>query len=81
MMSVFARTREKEKAWKFGIYCLAGAAVLSVPVTAAFMKGPEVTYTIDGKQQSHRLYEHKFGFFEVPYSLSIFETTANMYIV
>jgi ER lumen protein retaining receptor len=65
MMSVFARTREKEKAWKFGIYCLAGAAVLAMPVTAAFMKGPKVTYTIDGKEKSHLLYEHNFGFFEV----------------
>lgn len=65
MMSVFARTREREKAWKFGIYCLAGAAILAMPVTAMFMKGPKVTYTIDGKEKSHLLYEHNFGFFEV----------------
>ncbi|KAH7092632.1 ER lumen protein retaining receptor-domain-containing protein [Paraphoma chrysanthemicola] len=29
MTSVYARTREREKAWKFGLYCLAGAIVLT----------------------------------------------------
>lgn len=65
MMSVFARTREKEKAWKFGIYCFAGAAILAMPVTAMFMKGPQVNYTHEGKPTHHLLYEHTFGFFEV----------------
>lgn len=29
MTSVYARTREREKAWKFGLYCLAGAIVVT----------------------------------------------------
>jgi|TARA_R110002003_G_scaffold351_12_gene18991 hypothetical protein len=29
MTSVYARTREREKAWKFGLYCLAGAVVVT----------------------------------------------------
>jgi ER lumen protein retaining receptor len=29
MTSVYARTREREKAWKFGLYCLAGAIVVA----------------------------------------------------
>lgn len=29
MTSVYARTREREKAWKFGLYCLAGAIVMA----------------------------------------------------
>lgn len=34
MMKVYARTREREKAWKFGAYCLGGSVVLG-PVLAA----------------------------------------------
>jgi hypothetical protein len=40
MMSVYARTREREKAWKFGMWCLGGAVVLAMPVNAIFQKGP-----------------------------------------
>ncbi|KAF2201008.1 ER lumen protein retaining receptor [Delitschia confertaspora ATCC 74209] len=29
MTSVYARTREREKAWKYGLYCLGGAIVIS----------------------------------------------------
>jgi ER lumen protein retaining receptor len=29
MTSVYARTREREKAWKFGLYCLAGSIVIT----------------------------------------------------
>ena len=29
MTSVYARTREREKAWKFGLYCLSGAIVVA----------------------------------------------------
>ncbi|KAH8716749.1 ER lumen protein retaining receptor-domain-containing protein [Phaeosphaeriaceae sp. PMI808] len=29
MTSVYARTREREKAWKFGLYCLAGAMAIT----------------------------------------------------
>ncbi|KAF2822477.1 hypothetical protein CC86DRAFT_372983 [Ophiobolus disseminans] len=29
MTSVYARTREREKAWKFGLYCLSGAIVIT----------------------------------------------------
>ncbi|TID15899.1 Repressible high-affinity phosphate permease [Venturia nashicola] len=77
MMSVFARTREKEKAWKFGIYCFAGAAILAMPVTAMFMHGPQVHYTVDGKDKHHPLYEHSFAFFEILWTFSeILESVA-----
>jgi hypothetical protein len=29
MTSVYARTREREKAWKFGMYCLLGSVVIA----------------------------------------------------
>jgi hypothetical protein len=29
MTSVYARTREREKAWKFGLYCLSGAILVT----------------------------------------------------
>lgn len=29
MTSVYARTREREKAWKFGLYCLAGSVIVA----------------------------------------------------
>jgi hypothetical protein len=29
MLKVYARTREREKAWKFGAGCLAGSAILA----------------------------------------------------
>jgi hypothetical protein len=29
MTSVYARTREREKAWKFGLYCLVGSMVVA----------------------------------------------------
>jgi ER lumen protein retaining receptor len=63
MTSVFARTREREKAWKFGIYCLAGAVLLALPVTAMFQKGPVVRQSDDGKDVL--MYRHSFKFTEV----------------
>lgn len=29
MTSVYARTREREKAWKFGMYCLLGSVLMT----------------------------------------------------
>jgi ER lumen protein retaining receptor len=29
MTSVYARTREREKAWKFGMYCLLGSIIIA----------------------------------------------------
>ena len=29
MTSVYARTREREKAWKFGMYCLLGSLLIT----------------------------------------------------
>jgi ER lumen protein retaining receptor len=40
MMRVFARTREREKAWKLGMYCIVGPAVLATPVAAIFKGFP-----------------------------------------
>ena len=34
MMRVYARTREREKAWKLGAYCLGGSLVLAPVITA-----------------------------------------------
>ncbi|KAF2430469.1 ER lumen protein retaining receptor [Tothia fuscella] len=68
MTSVFARTREREKAWKFGIYCLAGAVVLSIPVTAIFQKGPVVRQDADGKDVL--MYRHHFKFTEILWTFS-----------
>ena len=42
MMKVYARTREQEKAWKLGAYCL-GAAIVLGPVLAAIAKGKETS--------------------------------------
>lgn len=42
MMKLYARTREREKAWKFGAYCL-GASVALAPVFAAIAKRKAVT--------------------------------------
>jgi len=36
MMRVYARTREREKGWRLGIYSLAGALLLMMPVTGIF---------------------------------------------
>lgn len=38
MMRVYARTREREKAWKFGAACLVGSAVLAPFVMMIFKK-------------------------------------------
>lgn len=38
MMRVYARTRERENAWKLGAYCLGGSVVIA-PVMAALAKG------------------------------------------
>jgi hypothetical protein len=67
MTSVFARTREREKAWKFGIYCFAGAVVLSIPVTAMFQNGPVARRDDHGLPV--RLYHHRFNLTEVCYQI------------
>ena len=41
MMRVFARTREREKAWKLGAYCLAISALLAPPATIVSNVGHE----------------------------------------
>ena len=38
MMKVYARTREREKAWKLGAYCLAGSVLLAPVVTAIALR-------------------------------------------
>jgi hypothetical protein len=63
MTFVYARTREKEKAWKFGLYCFGGALALAIPVTKLFQKGPIVRVLDDGRPIP--LYEHPFGLQEV----------------
>lgn len=63
MTFAYARTREREKAWKFGIYCLAGAAVLAIPLCKVFEQGPVAGTNAAGKP--HLLYSHTFSFQEV----------------
>jgi len=67
MMSVFARTREKEKAWRFGIYCLTGSLILAMPVNAIFIQGPAVK--LPGGAVGH-LYSHPFRFSEILWTFS-----------
>lgn len=39
MMRVYARTREREKAWRLGAYSLAGS-LLAAPVVCVVFEGP-----------------------------------------
>ena len=43
MMKVYARTREREKAWKLGAYCLGGSVVLG-PIVAGLAEGKATTF-------------------------------------
>jgi len=61
MTSVYARTREREKAWKFGLWCLGGALVLATPITAIFQKGPLVRTD----PEEVFMWRHHFTFTEV----------------
>ena len=38
MMRVFARTREREKAWKLGAYCFIGSMVAAPVLSAIFLR-------------------------------------------
>lgn len=44
MMKVYARTRERENAWKLGAYCLGGSVALA-PVITAIAKGRNTSFT------------------------------------
>ena len=46
MMKVYARTREREKAWKFGAYCLGGSVVLGPVLAAITMKKETSLYEV-----------------------------------
>lgn len=41
MMRVYARTREREKAWRMGAFCL-GGAVFAAPIVALIFKDKEI---------------------------------------
>ena len=43
MMKMYARTREREKGWMFGAYCLGGSLVIA-PVFAAIAKRKNITF-------------------------------------
>lgn len=43
MMRVYARTREREKAWKLGAYCLGGSLVLA-PIVAGIVLREYITF-------------------------------------
>jgi len=64
MTFAYARTREREMAWKFGIYCLVGALVLSAPLCKIFETGP-VVGTREGTELTYRLFAHDFTFMEI----------------
>lgn len=38
MMRIYARTREREKAWKMGAYCSVGSLIAAPIVTMVFSK-------------------------------------------
>ena len=63
MTFAYARTREREKAWKFGIYCLVASMILATPICKIFEVGPTVVIT-DQKIPS-LMYAHEFKFTEV----------------
>lgn len=42
MTRIYARTREREKAWKLGAYCLGGSVILG-PIVAAIAEGKSTT--------------------------------------
>jgi len=63
MTSVYARTREREKAWRFGMYCLGGAIALALPMTAIFQRGPKVG--TDSHGLDRLMYRHDFRFTEI----------------
>lgn len=44
MMRLYARTREREKAWKFGAMCFGGALVAAPLVTLVFRKWVDTTF-------------------------------------
>lgn len=70
MTSVYARTREREKAWKFGIYCLAGALVLAMPVNAIFQKGPLLQEDPDIYMWIHPFKFTKVGHRTAPFGIT-----------
>ena len=63
MVRVYARTREREKAWKFGIYCFACSAVLALPICAIFKGGPVIGVDSDGEEVL--MWQHPWEFSEV----------------
>jgi hypothetical protein len=64
MTFAYARTREREMAWKLGTYCLMGALVLAAPLCKIFEKGP-VIGTLPHTDIDYTLYSHPFKFGEV----------------
>ncbi|KAF2404095.1 hypothetical protein EJ06DRAFT_503100 [Trichodelitschia bisporula] len=64
----FARTREREKAWRFGIWCLGGAVLLSVPLTWICQQGPIVN--ANDPLTKHHLWVHEFTFTEILWTFS-----------
>jgi hypothetical protein len=63
MTFAYARTREREKAWKFGIYCLVASLALMIPLCKIFQTGPKTG--VDSHGKPHLLYSHEFTFKEV----------------
>jgi hypothetical protein len=63
MTFAYARTREREKAWKFGIYCLGGSLALMIPLCKIFASGPRVGDHEGG--YPHLLWSHQFTIKEV----------------
>jgi hypothetical protein len=63
MTFAYARTREREKAWKFGGYCLLAALILAAPVCKLFQNGPLVGVTDEDIPKL--MYRHDFTFVEV----------------
>jgi hypothetical protein len=54
MMKVFPRTRERERAWKFGIWSVGGAVVLAPIAILIFEKGFPRHWFLEVSPQKHR---------------------------
>jgi hypothetical protein len=72
MTFAYARTREREKAWKFGIYCFMLALTLSIPMDRIFKKGPIVGEDDIGR--SRYMYQHDWTVTEVRYESVVLES-------
>lgn len=54
MMRIYARTREREKAWRLGAYCL-GGSLISAPLVTLIFRGPQGTRIMEVRTRLSRI--------------------------